>query len=88
MPELGWGAAAPADGAFYLYADLGEQLGEWPDSGAYCAALLEAEGVALTPGLDFDEDGRTAVRLSFAAGRDAVLEAVDRIIRFQASNRA
>ncbi|WP_196837152.1 aminotransferase class I/II-fold pyridoxal phosphate-dependent enzyme [Zhihengliuella flava] len=87
LPELGWGAAAPADGAFYLYADLGEQLGAWPDSGAYCAALLEAEGVALTPGVDFDEDGTTAVRLSFAAGEDAVREAVDRILRFQAAHR-
>ncbi|GAA3707743.1 pyridoxal phosphate-dependent aminotransferase [Zhihengliuella alba] len=84
LPRLEWGDAAPADGAFYLYAELGEQLRGFADSAEYCSALLEAEGVALTPGSDFDDGGgRTAVRLSFAAGRDQVLAAVDRIVRFQ-----
>ncbi|WP_081710327.1 aminotransferase class I/II-fold pyridoxal phosphate-dependent enzyme [Arthrobacter sp. 35W] len=88
LPRLGWGAAAPADGAFYLYAELGPALAGFADSSAYCAALLEAEGVALVPGGDFDgERGTKAVRLSFAAGRDAVLEAVERIDRFQAAQR-
>jgi aspartate/methionine/tyrosine aminotransferase len=84
LPRLGWGDAAPADGAFYLYADLGNALAGFADSTAYCAALLEAEGVALVPGADFDAvAGRRAVRLSFAAGYDAVAEAIERIIRFQ-----
>lgn len=88
LPRLGWGDAAPADGAFYLYADLGAALEGFRDSAAYCAALLEAEGVALVPGADFDgEGGRRAVRLSFAAGADAVREAVERIVRFQAGPR-
>ncbi|MDN6332375.1 MAG: aspartate aminotransferase, partial [Micrococcaceae bacterium] len=40
---------------------------------------------ALVPGADFDVvGGRRAVRLSFAAGPDAVTEAIERIIRFQA----
>jgi aspartate/methionine/tyrosine aminotransferase len=83
--RLNWGAAAPADGAFYLYADLGEQLAGFADSADYCRALLEQEGVALVPGSDFDAvNGRRSVRLSFAAGRDAVREAVERIVRFQA----
>ena len=85
LPRLGWGQAAPADGAFYVYADLGEALEGFEDSTAYCAALLEQEGVALVPGADFDVvGGRRAVRLSFAAGPDAVTEAIERIIRFQA----
>lgn len=86
--RLGWGKVAPADGAFYLYADLGGALEGFADSAAYCAALLEDEGVALVPGADFDaEGGRRAVRLSFAAGREAVLEAVERIVRFQERRR-
>lgn len=88
LPQLGWGPAAPADGAFYLYADLGAALAGFEDSTAYCAALLEEEGVALVPGGDFDgAGGRRAVRLSFAAGREAVSEAVERIVRFQTVNR-
>ncbi|MGO2003750.1 aminotransferase class I/II-fold pyridoxal phosphate-dependent enzyme [Arthrobacter rhombi] len=84
LPRLGWGQAAPADGAFYVYADLGEALEGFADSTAYCAALLEQEGVALVPGADFDAlGGRRAVRLSFAAGQEAVAEAIERIIRFQ-----
>ncbi|QFQ31179.2 aminotransferase class I/II-fold pyridoxal phosphate-dependent enzyme [Janibacter melonis] len=84
-PRLGWGEAAPADGAFYYYADLGPQLERWPDSAAYAAALLEATGVAVTPGGDFDERaGDRHVRLSLAAGPEAVAEAVERIVAWQA----
>lgn len=89
LPELGWGPVAPSDGAFYLYAQLGTALGGFPDAAAWCAALLEEEGVALTPGDDFDAvHGRQAVRLSFAAGPDAVLAAVERILVFQRRHAA
>lgn len=88
LPRLGWGQAAPADGAFYLYADLGPALEGFTDSTDYCSRLLEEEGVALTPGVDFDGvDGRRTVRLSFAAGSGAVREAFERIVRFQAAHR-
>ncbi|GAA3586266.1 aminotransferase class I/II-fold pyridoxal phosphate-dependent enzyme [Klugiella xanthotipulae] len=82
--RLGWGIAAPADGAFYYYADLGEQLDRWGTSRAYARALLDAEGVALVPGTDFDPlHGHRTVRLSFAAGETAVAAAIKRIVRFQ-----
>lgn len=85
LDRLGWGPIAPADGAFYLYACLGDNLAPFADSMAWCAALLENAGVALVPGIDFDPyHGRDYVRLSFAAGFDAVAEAVERIIGFQA----
>ncbi|TDE88809.1 aminotransferase class I/II-fold pyridoxal phosphate-dependent enzyme [Occultella glacieicola] len=84
VPRLGWGPVAPADGAFYLYAGLGERLGRYPDSTAWCRALLEEAGVAAVPGSDFDPArGHDYVRLSFAAGPDAVAEAVERIVGFQ-----
>ncbi|GAB2755807.1 aminotransferase class I/II-fold pyridoxal phosphate-dependent enzyme [Sinomonas soli] len=84
LPALGWGPAAPADGAFYLYAELGDQLARFGDSREYARALLEAEGVALVPGTDFDAvHGSRAVRLSFAAGQPAVEAAIERILRFQ-----
>ncbi|MEO7753081.1 MAG: aminotransferase class I/II-fold pyridoxal phosphate-dependent enzyme [Terracoccus sp.] len=84
--RLGWGAAAPADGAFYYWADLGSRLERWGGSAAYARALLEEAGVAITPGGDFDDRrGATAVRLSFAAGSTAVAEAVARIEAFNAT---
>jgi aspartate/methionine/tyrosine aminotransferase len=84
LPRLGWGPAAPADGAFYLYAELGAHLDRFGDSREYARALLEAEGVALVPGTDFDGvHGARAVRLSFAAGQAAVETSIERILRFQ-----
>ena len=84
VDELGWTGVAPADGAFYVYADISAVLGRYPDSSTWCAALLEEQGVALTPGTDFDPvHGGTAVRVSLAAGPDAVAAALVRIRRFQ-----
>jgi len=86
IDDLGWTGVAPADGAFYVYAGIAGQLGPYTDSEAWCAALLEHHGVALTPGTDFDQrDGGTAVRLSLAAGPESVAAAIIRILRFQHS---
>jgi aspartate/methionine/tyrosine aminotransferase len=83
--RLGWGGSAPPDGAFYYWADLGPQLERWGGSRAYASALLEQAGVAVTPGVDFDDRaGEHSVRLSFAAGSTAVGEAIDRIEAFHA----
>ncbi|HLS63882.1 MAG TPA: aminotransferase class I/II-fold pyridoxal phosphate-dependent enzyme [Ruania sp.] len=89
VPSLGWGPVAPADGAFYLYADLGQALGTHPDAVAWCRALLESQGVALVPGIDFDPTGGSRfVRLSFGAGTQAVTAAIERIQEFQAGDGA
>lgn len=87
LPELGWGEVAPADGAFYVYAHLGEHLGRFGDSPAYCAVLLEEAGVAVVPGTDFDPvGGHEWVRLSLAPGPAAVVEGLGRIRRFHAGS--
>jgi aspartate/methionine/tyrosine aminotransferase len=84
IDDLGWTGVAPADGAFYVYAGIADQLGPYPDSESWCEALLDQQGVALTPGTDFDRlDGGSAVRLSLAAGPEAVATALIRILRFQ-----
>ncbi|WP_298458864.1 pyridoxal phosphate-dependent aminotransferase [uncultured Cellulomonas sp.] len=81
LPELGWSRVAPADGAFYLYADVSAS---GLDSVTWCARLLAEAGVALTPGTDFDGvDGDAYVRLSFASSLEVVREAVDRIVAWQ-----
>lgn len=83
--ELEWGEAAPADGAFYYYSELGEQqLKRFGNSTAYAQALLNEANVALVPGTDFDPTaGERSVRLSYAVGEAKVTEAIERIIRFQ-----
>ncbi len=82
LPDLGWGATAPADGAFYLYADVTERIraaGDL-DSAAWCRRLLAETGVALTPGTDFDAvDGTHWVRLSYAADSAVLREALERL---------
>lgn len=83
-PRLGWGTAAPSDGAFYYYSELGPLLERYDDAVAYAKTLLEHADVAVVPGVDFDPvSGRRAIRLSYAAGEAAVAEALERIIRFQ-----
>ncbi|MBU4336967.1 MAG: aminotransferase class I/II-fold pyridoxal phosphate-dependent enzyme, partial [Actinobacteria bacterium] len=62
-PGLGWDRVAPADGAFYLYADVS---GSGLDSVTWCRRLLAEADVAVTPGTDFDPaDGERWVRVSF-----------------------
>ena len=64
LPGAGFPSFAPPDGAFYIYADVRERT---EDSKAFCARILEKTGVAITPGLDFDEArGRHYVRFSYA----------------------
>lgn len=80
LDRLGWGPVAPVDGAFYLWAGIGEHR----SSPSWCQALLEEAGVALVPGTDADQvDGDRFVRLSFAASTEVLTEAVDRICAFQ-----
>ena len=82
LPDLGWTRVAPADGAFYVYADVSSS---GLDSRTWCARLLDEAGVALTPGTDFDHvDGHDWVRLSFASSPAVVREAVDRIADWRA----
>lgn len=82
LGRLGWSSVAPADGAFYFWAE--PPLGPHADTRAWCAALLDEQRVAVTPGIDFDDvEGRRFIRISLAAGAEAVGRALDRIEEFQ-----
>jgi aspartate/methionine/tyrosine aminotransferase len=53
---------------------------------AFCHALLDATGVAIAPGVDFDPiDGNRFIRLSFAVSEAQAAEALDRIEAFLAT---
>jgi aspartate/methionine/tyrosine aminotransferase len=77
LPRAGFRDFAPADGAFYLYADVGHRTN---DSEAFCRRLLAETGVALTPGIDFDPTrGHRYVRFSFAGATADMAEAARRL---------
>lgn len=64
LPKAGFTDLAPADGAFYIYADVGHMTN---DSEDFCRGILDEAGVAITPGVDFDPwRGNRFVRFSFA----------------------
>ncbi len=80
LAELGITDLAPADGAFYAYADIAHLT---EDSRAWCAEVLEHTGVALAPGLDFDTvAGNHTVRFSFAGATADIEGALERLGRF------
>ncbi|GAA1150603.1 pyridoxal phosphate-dependent aminotransferase [Nocardioides aquiterrae] len=77
LPRLGITELAPADGAFYVYADVGHLT---DDTMAFCHDLLARTGVAMAPGIDFDTvDGGRFVRLSFAGPGEEIEEALARL---------
>ncbi|TAD91140.1 MAG: aminotransferase class I/II-fold pyridoxal phosphate-dependent enzyme [Alphaproteobacteria bacterium] len=85
LPAAGFTRFAPADGAFYLYADVSHMT---DDSMAFCRQILADTGVAITPGLDFDRArGHHWVRFSFAGSTEDMAEAAQRLIAWRARNR-
>jgi aspartate/methionine/tyrosine aminotransferase len=77
LPKAGFDRLAPADGAFYLYADVAHLTN---DSEAFCRRILAETGIALTPGIDFDPArGRSTLRFSFAGATEAMAEAARRL---------
>lgn len=77
LPKAGLERLAPADGAFYIYADVASLTN---DSEAFCRRMLSEIGVAATPGVDFDpERGHHFLRFSFAGREAEMAEAARRL---------
>lgn len=77
LPGAGFDRLAPADGAFYLYADIAR----WTDdSVGFCRRMLNETGIASTPGVDFDPiEGHHFLRFSFAGATEDMVEAARRL---------
>jgi aspartate/methionine/tyrosine aminotransferase len=79
LPRLGFERMAPADGAFYLYADVAHLTNDSPQ---FCRRILAETGVAITPGTDFDpQRGHLSVRFSMAGPLSDMEEAARRLAR-------
>lgn len=80
LADLGFQSVAPSDGAFYAYADASALTN---DTMVFCKEMLEAAGVAATPGIDFNRtNGARFVRFSYAGSEATVADALARMDRF------
>jgi aspartate/methionine/tyrosine aminotransferase len=80
LPQAGLNKFLPADGAFYLYADVSDFTS---DSFEFAKQMLEQARVATTPGIDFDPvHGRQFIRFCYARSAEEMREAVARIARW------
>ena len=80
LPRAGLDRLAPADGVFYIYADISHLTN---DSPAFCRRMLAETGIAATPGTDFDPGrGHTTMRFSFAGATEDMAEAAQRLRRW------
>ena len=86
LTRLGITRLAPADGAFYVYADVGHLT---HDSMDLVYRLLADVGLAVAPGLDFDPvEGHRFIRFSCAGSAAEVREALARLGRWLGSYAA
>ena len=77
LPEAGFTKLSPAEGAFYLFADIAERSN---DSIAFCARMLREAGIAVSPGVDFDRGrGSHYVRFSYCGPEDDMRAAAERL---------
>jgi aspartate/methionine/tyrosine aminotransferase len=80
LPQAGFPHLSPAEGAFYLFADISERT---LDSISFCHRMLHDISVAATPGVDFDaERGGHFVRFSYCGPLADMRDAADRLEGF------
>lgn len=84
LPAAGFDRIAPPDGAFYVYADISHIT---DDSRAFARAILDEAGVAVTPGLDFDQQrGAGTLRFSYARATADITEGLERLRKFMVAH--
>lgn len=71
-------------GAFYAFPDI---TCTGMDDEEFSEALIREEKVGVVPGSCFGEQGRGHVRISYAASREDLKEALGRIGRFVARHK-
>jgi aspartate/methionine/tyrosine aminotransferase len=81
LPGAGFYRLSPAEGAFYIYADVGARTN---DSQAFCARMLAETGVAASPGVDFDRlRGNRYMRFSYCGPEADMAEAAARLAKWR-----
>ncbi len=81
LPGAGFPHLSAAEGAFYLYADIGDRSN---DSIDFAARMLAEAGIAAAPGKDFDRTrGHRTLRFSYAGPEADMAEAARRLQGFR-----
>jgi aspartate/methionine/tyrosine aminotransferase len=77
LPEAGFDRLSPAEGAFYIFADVSART---QDAAGLCARMLAEAGVAAAPGIDFDRKrGGDFIRFSYCGPEADMRMATDRL---------
>lgn len=77
LPNVGFNRLAPADGAFYIYADISKLS---HNSIGFCKKMLDEIGVAATSGVDFDPiNGHRFMRFSYAGSFNTCTQLIARL---------
>ena len=77
LPGAGFPDVAEADGAFYIYANVGARTN---DSAGFCARMLEQAGIAASSGVDFDRSrGHQTMRFSYCGPEADMAAAAERL---------
>ncbi len=80
LPLMGFKKFSSPDGAFYIYIDVSDFTN---DSLKFTNEILNKAGVAITPGLDFDQKrGDKTIRLSYARSTEDIKEGIKRLKEF------
>ena len=81
LPRVGFPEIVPADGAFYIYADVSAHTN---NSLEFTRQMLAETGIAATSGVDFDEArGNRFVRFSYSGRTADVKDAITRLEAWQ-----
>ena len=77
LPLAGFPRLSPAEGAFYLYADISDRTN---DASEFCARMLRETSIAASPGVDFDRlRGHHFLRFSYCGAEDDMALAAQRL---------
>jgi len=80
LRELGFGIPVMPGGGFFVYADCSRFS---DDSLAFCRDVLEATGVAITPGIDFGAHrAKEHVRFAYTIAMEKLEDGVARLARY------
>jgi len=78
LPRAGFAKLCPAEGAFYIYADVSDRTN---DSQEFCRRMLAEAGIAAAPGVDFDRGrGHHFVRMSYCGPEADIRGAIERLM--------
>jgi aspartate/methionine/tyrosine aminotransferase len=81
LPQAGFARLAPAQGAFYVWADISDRTN---DSQEFCRRMLAQTGIAASPGVDFDRArGGRFLRFSYCGPEADMAEAAERLKRWR-----